>query len=558
MTRENQPETTHSQVQAPRRMWVVLLYGWLALLALQRLIYHHAYLHYDPFAHATFSDGQIYEEAARDILALPPLGSKPFFLQGAYAYVVAAGLAPRGVLSDVLFLQLCLAALACYCVYYAARRVFDKFDALLATAMFLAYVGLPFYENKYLSAQLGVTANACVLACFAYLWHARSHTSALLLGFTSGLSVLARANLVLALPFSMYALWQLAGGRGNQRQLQLCAAAVLGLALSLLPMATRNLLVTGSSSVLPSHAGGIPFYIGNHARSTGQWNDAGGLITGQVSEERAELAARLGLDPRARNIDHSIGAALYARAFNEIQRDPMRWITLEGRKLWLSLGNAELTHDYDALGERELLGDLRPLAIPFGVVLGFGAFGLYAAWRTRSQRLFAVMLTGQVFAVLAANLCWFTSAQNRLPLIVPLALATAAFSRWLRRASQTRAVPQSWLLAAIGCMALGAQAYLARPESKRPSSAHYYNLANVEESLGLFEPALKHYQRACERSPNQPMFWLRLAHLARSTQRHAQAHDALDHLAAIPRLPEPFAEAIRNERSALMQASSQH
>lgn len=537
-------------------MWVVLLYGWLGLLALQRVIYHHAYLHYDPFAHATFSDGQVYEEAARDILAHPPLGTQPFFLQGAYAYLLAAGLSLRNVLSDALLLQLCLAALACFCVHYAARRVFDSFDALFATAMYLAFVGLPFYENKYLSAQLGVTANACVLASFAYLWHARSHTSALLLGLTSGLSILARANLVLALPFSMYALWKLAAGRGSQRQLQLCAAAALGLALALLPMATRNLIVTGSSSVLPSHAGGIPFYIGNHARSTGLWNDAGGLISGQVMEERAELAQRLGLDPRARNLDHKIGATLYARAFEEIEEDPLRWLGLAARKLWLSLGNAELTHDYDVLGELELLGDLRPLGLPFGVLLAFGTLGLYSSWRIRSQRSVAVVLTGQLLAVLAANLLWFTSAQNRLPMVVPLSLATAAVSSWLRRASLTRAVPQSWLVAAVSCMALGAQGYLARPESKRPSSAHYYNLANVEESLGLLEPAFRHYQRACEQNPRQPMFWLRLAHLARVMQRHAQAHDALDRLAVIPQLPPPIVDAMRHERSALMQASS--
>ena len=551
------PETTHSRVLAPRRMWVVLLYGWLLLLALQRIIYHHAYLHYDPFAHATFSDGQIYEDAARDLLAHPPLGSKPFFLQGAYAYLLAAGLSIRGVLSDALLLQLGLAALACYCIYYASLRIFDKYDALLSCAIYLAYAGLPFYENKYLSAQLGVTANACVLACFAYLWHARSHTAALLLGLSSGLSILARANLVLALPFSLYALWQLAAERGSQKQLQLCAAAALGLTLSLVPMATRNLIVTGSSSVLPSHAGGIPFYIGNHARATGLWNDAGGLLSGQVSQERTELAARLGLDPQAPNIDHTIGAALYTRAFQEIERDPGNWLALQARKLWLCLGNAELNHDYDLHGERELLGDLRPLGIPFGAVLGFGAFGLYATFRVRSQRLLAIMLMGQLVAVLAANLGWFTSAQNRLPLIVPLALASAAVSRWLRLASETHVVSQRWLIAAVSCTALGAQAYLARPESKRPSSAHYYNLGNVEESLGLLEPALQHYQRAAEKNPNQPMFWLRQAHLARTLQRHAQAHAALDHLQAMPQLPEPYAEALRDERSALMQASSQ-
>jgi hypothetical protein len=540
-------------------MWVVLLYGWLSLLAVQRGIYHHAYLHYDPFAHATFSDGQVYEEAARDILAQAPLGTQPFFLQGAYAYTLAAGLALRGVLSDALLLQLGLAALACACIYYAARRLYDEFDALICTTAWLAYASLAFYENKYLSAQLGITANACVLACFAYVWRSRTFLGAVLLGMASGFSVLARPNMLLALPFTAWAVWQLSAAGARARSLQLCAAAALGLLVTVLPMAARNLAVTGSPSVLPSHGGGIPFYIGNHARANGLWNDAAGLLSGQVLQERAELAARLGLDPQARNIDLSIGNALYKRALGAIARDPLAWLQLEGKKLWYSLGNAELTHDYDVLGERELLGDLLPVRIPFGVLLGLGVFGLWATWRAGTQHQLAVVLLGQLLAVLAANLCWFTSAQTRLPLAVPLVLAVAGWSRWLRQVSALPVPARGWVLAALSCTLLGAQACVSRPESKQPSAAHYYNLANVEESLGLFEPALAHYQRASERAPGQPMFWLRQAHLARGMHRPAEARRALDRLSALPHLPEAFQRALRHEQSALthLDATSQ-
>ena len=41
----------------------------IALLVAKRIAYHLIYIVRDPFALATFSDGQVYELAARDILA---------------------------------------------------------------------------------------------------------------------------------------------------------------------------------------------------------------------------------------------------------------------------------------------------------------------------------------------------------------------------------------------------------------------------------------------------------------------------------------------------------
>jgi tetratricopeptide (TPR) repeat protein len=495
------------------------LFWLLGLLIALRLLYHAAYWLRDPFAHATFSDGQIYEEAARDILAHPPLGSQPFFLQGAYAYLIAAGLALRGMPSDALLLQLGLCALGAWGFHRAARSCFGANAALLSSAALLASGALAFYENKYLSAALGCSCNCLVLWAFARLLALErpgraDYVRAAGVGLSSALCLLARPNMLLALPFTAGALLWWARARGR-RALPLMAAGILGLALGIAPLSARNWLVTGSAGVFPSHGGGIPFYIGNNPASTGLWNTAGGLLSGQVLLERRELAAQLGLDPQDPALDDRIGRALYARAFAFMREQPAAWLAIEARKLYFMLGNAEVVHDYDWLGERELLDPVRPVELPFGLLLGLGVLGLLQLARGSPElRALNLLLLGQLLAVAAANLLWFSSAQNRLPLVIPLAFACGpAVLSSLERPREA-----GWLPLAL-CALLCAQAFYPRSRASQPSAAHYYNLANVEESLGQNAAALAHYIRATERNPRQPVFWARLARLAEQSER---------------------------------------
>jgi hypothetical protein len=534
------------------------------LLAASRLVYHWAYVTRDPFALVAFSDGQLYETAARDLVAHPPLGTQPFFLQGLYAYLLACGLALRGQLLDGLLLQLALCALTSWLFWRAARAAFGPVSGALCACALLASGALAFYENKYLSAALGVACNIAVISSFVSLQRNTTPLRAMLLGAASGLSVLARPNLLLAIPFTLLALHGLARERGL-RVAALLAAFSVGLGLVVAPMAARNWLVTGTPSVFPSHGGGIPFYIGNNPTSTGLWNDANGLLSGQVVFEREELAERLQIDPARPDIDAAIGGELYARGLHFIAEQPWAWLTIEAKKLGYLLGNHEFVHDYDWLGERELLGGASPLALPFGLLLSMGAFGcwLLLAAGGPGARL-ALLLFGQLVAVLAANLLWFTSAQNRLPLVVPLAFAAGPGCRGLVDALRSvRAAGVSKLRtvrplmpALIGCALLAAQAFVPRPAASRPSAVHYYNLANAEESLGRNAAALEHYARAAQRSPKQPMFWLRLAHLARRSGAHVQASAALDRLEALPAVPAAIRAAAASERRALPAAES--
>jgi tetratricopeptide (TPR) repeat protein len=572
IAREQQGERetdSHSVSAATRQrepgrlpIWLLAL---LAVLVAQRVIYHAAYVTHDPFALSTFSDGQVYEEAARDVLAHPPLGSQAFFLQGLYVYEMACGLSLRGALIDALSLQLALAALACGAFFSAARAFHGRLLGALSTCAWLSSAALAFYENKYLSAGLGVACNTLSLCTFVALSKRPSGPRAFALGLASALSLLARPNLLLALPFSAAALLMLP--RARPRAAPLLAALSAGVLLGVAPIAARNALVTGSPSPFPSHGGGIPFYIGNNPSSTGLWNSAGGLLSGQVLSERRELGQRLRLDSHRADLDDAIGRALYARAFAFIRSQPRAWLGIQARKLWYLLGNHEFVHDYDWFGEAELLGHARALGLPFGVLLGVGLLGLCAlAAGSVEQRALCVMLLGQVGAVLVANLLWFTSAQHRLPLVVPLAFATGpglCLAWKLVRppsALDTAKLGRTGTglrAAAVGCMLITAQAFLSRHASTRPSAAHYYNLANVEESLGQTSEALEHYARATHAAPEQPMFWLRLAHLARRAGQPEPARQALDRLSSLKGVAQPIRDAADGERRLLDSASGQ-
>ncbi|HKU38342.1 MAG TPA: glycosyltransferase family 39 protein, partial [Polyangiales bacterium] len=458
----------------PLWLWAVL-----AALLVQRLVYHAAYFQLDPFALVTVSDGQLYERAARDLLAHPFWGSEPFYLQGMYAYLLAAGIAFTDSAVGGLGVQLVAAGAGLLAFGLAARACFGPRVGLLSLLVLLATPGFAFYENKYLSVALGNVTCMLVLWAFARLANRPDAKHAALLGVCAGLSVLGRGNLLIALPFCALAAAFAASRRSVWVRMALFALVLLGAGAALLPMATRNLVVTGNPTVFPSHGGGIPFYIGNNPSANGRWNDAGGLLSGQVWLERRELARRLELQQvPERELDAAIGGELYTRAFRFISEQPLAWLWIELQKVYYTFGNHAFVRDYDLLGERELLGWLYPIGLPFGVVLGLGTLGLILITRralaTRHELAHAALccaLWGITLAILAANLLWFTSAQNRAPLVVPLAfVAGPALDTLLRRAR--RELPAAALPHALLAFAalLTAQAFIPRLPTDRPSS----------------------------------------------------------------------------------------
>lgn len=537
----------------PRWLGLVLL-----ALVLLRVGYHSAYLAEVPFSLATFSDGRLYEESARDLLDHPPWGTKPFYLQGLYAGQLALPMLVRPWISMGLLLQLGLAGLALWGLGRAAASLHGRREAALGLAFVLLYPGLAFYENKVLTASLAVVTMVAMLLALARLQRRPGAVAVVLLGVAFGLAILARGNMLLALPGVAMAVVLAWAPSGRPRRHALWWLAV-GLVLSLGPMALRNAIVTGRASIMPVHGGGTSFYIGNNQHARGVWNTAGGLLSGEVVRERGELAVTLGVPPGPEAEQAAaIGRALYARAAREIAQDPARWLWLECRKAWLMLGNDELSQDYDVAGERELVPWWANRGVPFSAVLAVGLAGVLAVRRrvrldpalAARWRPWAWMLGAQAFAVVAANLLFFTSAQHRLPLVVPLAVVLGPGLVWLASGVRSMASPARRAHAlALALVALVlVQGVWPRQRHEGPTPEHYYNLAIAHVQLGQPQEALAAFDRAVQHRPDHPVILIERATLNRRLGHLDAAAADLDRLATVPAVPPWIGRRMAEER----------
>jgi hypothetical protein len=215
--------------------------------------------------------------------------------------------------------------------------------------------------------------------------------------------------------------------------------------------------------------------------------------------------------------------------------------------VWFVAGNDELAQDYDILGERELIPGPYRTGLPFGVLLSLGVVGFAVLQHRRRagsgpfSRTAAPWLWvagGQVLAVLVANLAYFTSAQHRLPLCVPLAFLAGPALMFLYDWVRSRRAPARlmWVSSAVALLLL-VQSFWPRSSRRRPSTAHYYNLAVAQHTIGETAAAVETLNKAIERRPRQPEFLLDRARMSREIGRFQVAQADLTALTEMRKLP---------------------
>jgi hypothetical protein len=530
----------------------------LALLVIHRLLYHTAYLRDDPFALVPIGDGRTHETAARSIARAFPFGTEPLQLDGLYAYMMALPMSVLPWLAFALLFQLLLASLALWMFHRSACRAWGRLPGSLASALLLAYPTLSFFENKWGASELHVIMAVVALWAFGRALEQVSAARVAVFGAASGVACVAQPWALLALPLSALAVHEL--GRVHARPShRLLIAFALGAALAFVPVALRNAHVYGQPELLPRHALSIPLFVGNNAHADGHWNDGGGVIDRARAGGRASLIAGLGMyGGPAAEIDAAIDDALYARAFAFARGEPGAWLSLTARKAWHALGNDERSAQYDLPGERELLGGGYHLGLPFGVIVALGLLGIAALLRSHAAQpeqrtrlhAWSYAICALLVPPVALLLLGFASAENRLPVIVPLCFAAgpalAALARQKQRFTLALRRPELWLAAAL-C----AQAFVPRGGSTAPGAWHYFHLGEVKRRLGDMPGAVSNYARAIDRDPMQPRFLLSQTRLLRLMMAVGPAEHALRRLERLPRPSRDMRAQTRNERKLL-------
>jgi len=332
-----------------------------------------------------------------------------------------AGRLPDGVPAAVKIVQAIAGAAAILVLASLVRRVAGDRAGVAAAwlaALFPPLVWMPAYA---LSEQL---ASLLALGCAAWLGavtdgppaarEARGGTTRALIaaGLAAGAGALTRPGQLFFLPLAaLLLIWRAPDRRvGLRRALLFTALALLAIA----PWTLRNAIAYRQFVPIAS-SGGVNFWIGNHPEAIGDGDLA---ANPQLKLRNAEFrATHAGLSEEA------LERLYYRDAARAIAADPVRWLGLEGRKLWYTF--VPFGPSYRLHAPRYFWTS----AVSLLLLLPAAVYGLA---RTPSGSRTAALLTLAAASVLA-GLVFFPHERFRLPVMDPALIACAALCASRRR-----------------------------------------------------------------------------------------------------------------------------
>ena len=327
-----------------------------------------------------------------------------------------AGRLPDGVPAAVKVVQAIAGAAAILVLASLVRRVAGDRAGVAAAwlaALFPPLVWMPAYA---LSEQL---ASLLALGCAAWLGavtdgtpaarDARGGTTRALIaaGLAAGAGALTRPGQLFVLPLAaLLLIWRAPDRRAGLRRALLFTALAL---LAIAPWTLRNAIAYRQFVPIAS-SGGVNFWIGNHPEAIGDGDLA---ANPQLKLRNAEFrAAHAGLPEEA------LERLYYRDAARAIAADPVRWLGLEGRKLW---------YTFVPFGPSYRLHAPRYFWTSAVSLLLLLPAAIYGIARTASGSRPAALLTLAAASVLA-GLVFFPHERFRLPVMDPALIAAAALS----------------------------------------------------------------------------------------------------------------------------------
>ena len=451
-----------------------------------------------PFS-VLLGDSFEYDRWAREIAGGQWIGTGVFYQTPLYPYLLGIFFAVAG---HHLFLvrlgQACLAALSCVLLAMAGRRFFTARVGLIAAALLAIYPAALFYDGLIQKSSLDLFLVTLLLVFVATAQRRTERRWIVAIGATIGFFALNREIAAVLWPIAAgWLLWDRRFALRDRatRALALTAATVL----VLLPVGIRNYAV-GGEFVLTTSQLGPNFYIGNHTGAGGGYD---ALVPGRgaVAFEQADARA-LAEQHTGRTLSASeVSAFWMKRSLDDIATRPGTWLALIGRKLLMTLNANELV-DTESVPEYAMYSRVLRVSswISFGVLLPFGALGVWATRRHRRLRILYWMFSGMVGAVAL----FFVVARYRYPLVPIVALFAGAGVAAIIDLVRRRHLPpaRTALAGAIVFSIAGVLAHL--PVTSNYIDQGYLNLGTALSAGGRPEDAIPLLVKAIEQMPSDP------------------------------------------------------
>lgn len=477
------------------RLWLLAIF----LLALTVRLIYLSQIKTNPFFHHPIVDCRTYDSMAVRIAAGDWVGNEVFFQAPLYPYFLA--LIYRIFGHDYYIarlIQLILGSLSCVLVYLVAKRVFNSVVAIIASVILATYSLLFFFEGELLSPVLLVFLNLSLILLLLRAREKPTSSRWFVAGIIAGLSTVAKATILLFLPFVVLWVWLVFRGREpNRRLFSHALTFFVGTALIVSIVTIRNYIV-GRDLVFVSSNAGINFCVGNNPN----YDQTVGIGPGMEWQSLGQMPQLLGIRKPSQQ-----SRFFFSKAWESIRREPLRWFRSLLKKLYIFWNGDEIMRNQEIYPFRRYSSLLRTLlwkrkiAYPFGVLAPLALTGIIISLRLnrREKTLLPLFF---IAAHTVSIILFFVCSRYRVPLIPFLAIFGGYTLYWWTgriRARQYRHLVLSSLpflvFFGVANLRIGKMAMTDNADAYWSLGASYYR-------NGQSDKAVESFQKALELKPN--------------------------------------------------------
>ena len=525
-----------------------------------------------PFYRHPNLDALYYDELAQKVASGSIIQNQAFFMGPLYPYVMGglyalfghAPPAPR-------ILQMLFGLGACVLIFILGKKIYNEKTGLIGAFFYAFYKPVLFYEQTLLSE----TSMAFFCLVFLYLVFLADERKKLiyylLSGFSLGICVLFRGNVLLFAPFALA--WLIWGMKRATEQFSTKSIAVfsmvfaLGVAAGILPATIHNLAAEKDFVLVTSNAG-FNFYIGNHPGADGLFE-----IPDRVDMDNDPSGSRIAEKDAGKTLKSSeISSYWMQRGVKFVKNNPWNFIKLLAVKFYHFWGRLEIPQIYSMRLMSNFMPVLKWPLIGFALIGPLSLMGIIMNIMERERRKLLFVLFVIVYCL--SLLPFFMTARYRIPVIPVLCIPAAAIVLSVVHSIQNRKWKRLIILAAgvVIIFALSGNAFLFEEERETsqfynalgliymkenetekavesyrkaiiayPTSYAYANLANIYYQNNQPEQAVKFYSKALAMEADNARIHFNIGQALLSLRRIEKAREHFEKAVAIDRRVHPNA-----------------
>ena len=424
-------------------------------------------------------------------------GDTVFFRAPLYPYILAALYKIFGhSYLIVRIVQHVLGATVVVFVYLAARMMFGKAPAFIASLFISFYAVLVYFEGELLFESF--LTFLCALWLFVFMRAMQHRTSGAwaVSGIVYGLICATRPTfLVVIVPVLAYVGFR--GATDLRRSTLLVAVFLLGMSLPIVPITLRNYIV-GGEVVLIASQGGVNFFIGNNEKADGVSSSIPGVdgTSWETSAQTSYVEVSIGHKPNASEESWF----WYSKGLAFIVHHPADAAALLIKKAYLFWNKFEIPNNqsFYTFTQQSML--LRVLPVRFWLVGTLGIVGMILSWQNPNARVVTIF----VFIHFLVTIAFFVCDRFRVPILPPLSIF-AAYALWVLwenvRDHKWRQLGRNTVLLAGSAVLVNSSLYAV---DLRNPAQDFLRLALVAINKADYPAAVKYCEQSSELNENMP------------------------------------------------------